>query len=154
MLALGAGLNVVVSMVLSIIPFPSDWVEGYEQASAVTASNPVLYVAAAVFIAPFVEEIVFRGLAYTRLKRGMPAVIAALLSALVFGAMHGQVIWILYTAFLGLIFVLVFERTGSLWGEHRPALRLQSDGSISGSRTQLLRFPALAYAVVFAVALV
>lgn len=44
----------------------------------------------------------------------MPTVIAAIFSAVIFGIMHGEIIWMLYTFAVGLMLVWVFEKTKSL----------------------------------------
>ena len=65
-------------------------------------------------MAPVLEEIVFRGLVYTRLKKGMPAIVAAVLTSLLFGIMHGTIIWVIYAFVLGMVMTWVFERYQSL----------------------------------------
>ena len=65
-------------------------------------------------IAPIVEEIVFRALVYGKLKKGMPKVVAAIISALLFAFMHGNIIWGIYTFILGIILVWIYEKFKSL----------------------------------------
>lgn len=66
-------------------------------------------------IAPLVEETIFRGLIYGWLRTHMPIVIAVLVSAAVFAAVH--VIPLLFPALfvVGVILALVYEYSGSLW---------------------------------------
>jgi len=40
--------------------------------------------------------------------------VAMVLSSLLFGAAHGQLLWMLYTAVFGMVLAWVLERTGSL----------------------------------------
>ena len=44
----------------------------------------------------------------------MPILAAAILTSVVFGMMHGTVIWFLYTFLFGMILIWVFERFHSL----------------------------------------
>lgn len=63
---------------------------------------------------PVIEELVFRGLIYTRMKKGMPKIAAMLLSAVVFGIMHSGAVQFTYAAALGIIMVLIYEKYNSL----------------------------------------
>lgn len=66
-------------------------------------------------IAPIVEELIFRGLVQKRIRDYLGAGWAVLLSALCFGIYHGNMIQFIYAAFLGILFALLHEKTGSLW---------------------------------------
>src|SRR5205814_2573064 len=65
---------------------------------------------------PIAEETLFRGFFFGGLRRRMPRIPAALLSGLVFGAAHAPTgpAAIPPLAVLGLIFALLYEKTGSL----------------------------------------
>ncbi len=70
---------------------------------------------AAVFVAPVCEEIVFRGYFYAAAKKFAGPWPAAICSALVFGAAHGNLAALLPLFILALVLVLLYEKTGSLW---------------------------------------
>lgn len=64
-------------------------------------------------VVPIAEEIFFRGFLYGTLRRwGIP--LAAALSALLFAAVHSQIIHFLPIFLLGVIMAVLFERTRSL----------------------------------------
>lgn len=107
------GFNVIVSVVISNIPWPKEWIDAYMTNSS-SLDGSVMSWLAAVVMAPILEEIVFRGLIYTRLKKGMPTIVAAILASLVFGLMHGTIIWVLYAFVLGMVMTWIFERYQSL----------------------------------------
>lgn len=112
---LGLGFSNVLSWVIEMIPFPENLVESFVTShDALSIGNPIINFISVVIVAPVFEEIFFRGLIYTRLKSGMPTVIAAVFSAVVFGVMHGEIIWMLYAFVVGLMLVWVFEKTKSL----------------------------------------
>ncbi|MGH2518011.1 MAG: CPBP family glutamic-type intramembrane protease [Ktedonobacterales bacterium] len=69
----------------------------------------------AVFIAPFCEEIFFRGFAFAGLLHRMPVWTAVLLSALLFGAAHGDAGSFALLFVIGLVLAVVRWRTGSIW---------------------------------------
>ena len=110
---MGLSLNVVTGLVLSFVP--EEWMSAYEATSSmVMTGSTVMMILATVIMAPVIEEIIFRGLAYTRMKKGMPTAVAVLLSSALFGVAHGQWVWMLYAFAFGLVLVWVFERSKSL----------------------------------------
>lgn len=109
------GLSTAVGVALNLLPIPETLMQEYAQASAdLTTGSPWMILLGVVLIAPVAEEVYFRGLAYTRLKRAMPKSIAALLSAICFGVIHGTAVWIVYASVLGLIMTYIYEKGGSL----------------------------------------
>ncbi|HLJ80347.1 MAG TPA: CPBP family intramembrane glutamic endopeptidase [Ktedonobacterales bacterium] len=69
----------------------------------------------AVFIAPFCEEIFFRGFTFAGFLRGMPVWAAVLLSALLFGIAHGDIGSFALLFVIGVVLAVVRWRTGSIW---------------------------------------
>jgi len=63
-------------------------------------------------ISPFAEEAVFRGLLYNRMKRCFPMGIAIVLSALLFGCYHGNVVQAVYGTILGIVIAYLYEIMG------------------------------------------
>lgn len=116
LLLMGVGLNIVLNQIVSVIPFPESWVLSYE--NSVIPMNPdncVFTMIFTVIVAPIVEEVVFRALAYTKLKRAMPTIVAAVLLSVIFGLIHGSLMQMVTIPFLGLVLVWVLERTKSLF---------------------------------------
>jgi membrane protease YdiL (CAAX protease family) len=72
-------------------------------------------------VAPFAEEAFFRGFFYRAMRTRWPIAAAALVDGLIFGLIHysfegAEGLLILPPlAFLGVIFCLVYEKTGTLW---------------------------------------
>lgn len=113
---LGFFANLALSLLLGILPFPQSWWESYESSAAIiTTEFSFTAILAQAVIAPFAEELCFRGLLYTRLRSGMPKLLACIFSSLVFGLVHGTAIWFFYAFLLGLVMAWLFQRTGSLW---------------------------------------
>lgn len=67
-----------------------------------------------VIVAPITEEIYFRGFLFPAFKR-YGAVMAALLSSLVFGIVHFQLNVSIYTFLLGLFLCFMYQRLKSIW---------------------------------------
>lgn len=111
----GVSFSNIASVIVQMLPFPESMVKSFTESHAVlNEGNPIIGFIAVVFLAPITEEVFFRGLIYTRLKRGIHIIPAAIISSLLFGALHGEVIWIMITFLMGLMLVWVFERTKSL----------------------------------------
>lgn len=65
-------------------------------------------------LVPIAEETFFRGFAYPPLRRRYGAQLAMIITAVVFGAAHLQIVNFLPIALLGYIMALLYERTRSL----------------------------------------
>ncbi|MGH2981799.1 MAG: lysostaphin resistance A-like protein, partial [Solirubrobacterales bacterium] len=67
-------------------------------------------------IAPVAEEVFFRGMLFGGLRRRLPTIAAALISAAVFGALHAPtgVSTVPPLIAFGFVLALLYERTGSL----------------------------------------
>jgi uncharacterized protein len=72
-------------------------------------------VAGAVVIAPICEETFFRGFVQGGLRRGLGAVLALIITALVFGLAHGDIGSFALLAALGLVLGIARLSSGSLW---------------------------------------
>ena len=71
-------------------------------------------------LAPFAEEVFFRGVFHTWLRHRWGPIVAVIVSSLVFGLFHMQPFWIIFAAFIGVVLALLYEFSGSLW----PAIGL------------------------------
>ncbi|MGO8949845.1 MAG: type II CAAX prenyl endopeptidase Rce1 family protein [Ktedonobacterales bacterium] len=69
----------------------------------------------AVFIAPFCEEIFFRGFLFGGLLRGMSVIWATLVSTLLFTIAHGDVGSAVPLFAIGIMLAVIRWRTGSIW---------------------------------------
>ena len=65
-------------------------------------------------IAPIIEELIFRGLVFNRIKYNYNAVAAIIISAIVFGIYHGNLTQGVYATLLGLCLAYVYNKTENL----------------------------------------
>lgn len=65
-------------------------------------------------ISPLAEEVIFRGLIYNRLKKTFRIPLAIVISGLMFGLYHGNIVQGIYGWVLGMMITLVYEWYGSL----------------------------------------
>lgn len=81
-----------------------------------TVSNPALFFLVGCVIAPFAEELFFRGLLYSWLREKMPAVVSIVVSALFFASMHGFISPVQLVG--GLIFAGLYEWRRNIWAPY------------------------------------
>lgn len=66
-------------------------------------------------VSPLAEEIVFRGVIYNRIKRHFSVKFSVILSALLFGIYHGNLIQGIYGFVIGILIAYAYERFGSFF---------------------------------------
>ena len=64
---------------------------------------------------PIVEELLFRGLIFKRLRNVTPAVWAMVISGLVFGIIHGNLVQFVYAFPIGVILAFIYEIFKTIW---------------------------------------
>lgn len=115
-LPLGVSLQFLIFFILKLIPLPEKIIVEYNKLySLLGNSSRILEIISVAIAAPIIEEVVFRGLIYTRLRRAMSAPIAAGLCAAIFALAHGHIIATMYAFIIGLILCFLMERFRSLW---------------------------------------
>ncbi|MCP4574480.1 MAG: CPBP family intramembrane metalloprotease [bacterium] len=95
-------------------PVDPEWVRLVNESLPDSTGALVVTVLAVVVVAPLAEEIIFRALLQrlcARLWGGLPA---AVITAIVFGLVHGEPWYVFGLVGVGLVLALVWEATGSL----------------------------------------
>lgn len=85
-----------------------------EVANNLYGGNIIYEIVAIVLIAPILEELLFRGIIYNRLKSYSNKMIAMIISALIFALLHGNMVQGIYAFIIGLCLVYVYEKYKSL----------------------------------------
>ena len=110
-----AALALAMNNIIGLTPLPRLF-PGYEDTNEVIYSGGILLqILAAGIFGCIVEELSMRGVLYTRMKGYWGKKSAMILSALVFGLYHLNVVQAVYAFILGLFFVWLYERYDSLW---------------------------------------
>lgn len=105
-----AGSNVVLWM------FPVKAGSGYQEASKSLSSGVVVFqFMNSALITPCLEELLYRGIVYKRLRRIMPEWIAIISSSLIFGLMHFNLQQFLFATLLGIAFACMMRISGHLY---------------------------------------
>ena len=121
-LLIGVGLGLVGWLLTRGVVLAYFWITGdttnpqagLANAAQGTFAQFALTLLVAGLAVPFGEELLFRGVLYTWLRR-WGVVIATLGSALVFGINHGINVVFPATVVLGLLLAFAYERSGSIW---------------------------------------
>lgn len=115
-LILGLTTNIFISYLVSLLPIPDNWMNEYYNALNILGDKTTfVQVISVVLFAPVLEEVLFRGLIMKSLQSGMPKIAALSIQALLFGVMHGQLLWICYATFLGILLAVIKFKYNSLY---------------------------------------
>ncbi len=112
---LGVAVQFLVTMVVNLIPWSQEMLENFNSVYEYMghSEGPVQFIVEIVAVGimgPLVEELIFRGCIYTRLRRGMPTAAAVIISAAAFGMAHGVFIAFCYATVLGLMLAYTYVK--------------------------------------------
>lgn len=62
-------------------------------------------------VSAFVEEVIFRGIIYNRLKRMFPIVLSIILTSVLFGIFHGNIVQGIYATIMGFVLCIFYEKS-------------------------------------------
>lgn len=112
----GIALNIFIVVTISFIPIPTVMVDDVNNQYSMLFENTNIFVAilSTAVTTGIVEEIIFRGLVLSRLKKGMRRGVAVVFSALIFGMFHGALLAVAYAVVVGIVFGLLAERHNSI----------------------------------------
>lgn len=110
--AMGLGFAVFFSAALTVIPFSGALMESYHDSSETVRNGPdrVLAMVSTMFLAPVVEEVVFRGYMLGRFLKWFKVRHAIVLSAAIFALCHVSLLWMVYAFFMGVLLAWVAIR--------------------------------------------
>lgn len=110
----GAAASHGLSILISLINIDGILGSYAESSASLYASGVILVVIRTVILAPVVEELIFRGLIFSRIKSYTGFWIAALISAAIFGVYHLNLAQGIYAFLFGILFCLIYRRFENL----------------------------------------
>lgn len=114
MIPFGMTACLTVNMLISLSHL-SELFPGYDElAETIFQGNIWLELIGVAVMPALIEELIYRGVIYRGFRRFVKPVWAALLSALIFGIMHMNVVQFVYAFLLGLLFAWVYEAYQSI----------------------------------------
>lgn len=108
-------LGIAVNNIIAMTPLVEKST-GFTEANEAFFAGQVIYeLLGSCLLIPIVEELLYRGVVYKRLRLLVGVTPAIVLSALLFGLMHVNLVQFLYAGILGLLLAFMLERTGRLY---------------------------------------
>lgn len=108
-------LGIILNIIISNTPLV-DISRGYSEANATLFSGSILIrIAANAILIPLLEEVVYRGIVCGQMDLWYGKKISVVVSALLFGMMHFNVVQFLYAFLMGLALGYVYVRYKKLW---------------------------------------
>lgn len=115
-LGMGAAFSQFANMLVGLLQSLLNYQEYQETMDQMTEGKSLWFLILCMgIIAPLAEEIVFRWLIYLRLRDYMRMGAAAVISGLIFGIYHGNLVQAVYASMLGMLFAYFLDISGSLW---------------------------------------
>jgi len=108
-------VSIVVAMVSQIPGYPVDQAQDVGFKAFGSRTDNMLAFITLVILAPIAEEAVFRGYLYGKLKRYAPGIVAAVITSVLFGIVHGQINVAVDVFVLSMILCGLRSLTGSIW---------------------------------------
>lgn len=108
----GAVISIVITKVVLYTGFFID--ESFVNANIQYEYNIVVTIITSVFLAPFMEEILFRGMMFEKMKSHFGMISAAIISSLFFAIGHASFLQLICGFILGLFLCYVYEYKKSL----------------------------------------
>lgn len=113
-----AVISIVFSLALNNIVLLSDLAEysiAYQEAAeALYSPSLIVQILCLGIVTPIMEEYIFRGLIFKRLRNRLPVARAIISSALFFGIYHGNLVQMIYGTLSGILLAYLYEKYGSL----------------------------------------
>lgn len=108
----GAASGVALNNLISLTPLVSLSSSYQEVSKAFYGGTLLLEILATCVITPILEEVLYRGTAYQRLRGWLGIWPAVLLSSVLFGAMHLNLVQFLYAGLIGVLLAWLMEHFG------------------------------------------
>ena len=116
LLVFGVVLQVFVTIVLGLIPFPQEILDEHSAAYDVFEINDSIFlqIISSGLVTGIAEELVFRGVITNHLRRYMHPAIAVTISALIFGMLHPSTLAMVYATVIGIILGALYIKYDSV----------------------------------------
>ncbi len=116
LLGMGAAFSQFANMLIGVLQSVLDYQEYQDSMDQMMEGKQMWFLILCMgIIAPLAEEIVFRWLIYLRLRDYMRMGSAAVISGLIFGIYHGNLVQAVYASLLGMAFAYILDISGCLW---------------------------------------
>ena len=83
--------------------------------STFSGKPAVLLILITVILGPIAEELIFRYMTFGRMRFYLGSKWAIILSSLLFGIYHANMLQFIYCTLLGIVLAIIYDRSGNLW---------------------------------------
>lgn len=108
--------NLIATLTGVLIPSAMDSYEDLAQNFDLSTASPVLMILAVCIVGHIAEELVFRGMIFGKLRRAFSFWPAAIISGIMFGVFHMNIMQGVYASVLGVLLAYVYEKTQTIFG--------------------------------------
>lgn len=122
----------ITSTITAIINGGLEQSENTANLMGVLFENP-LFIVLIVFVAPFLEEIIFRKVIFGALTNKMPVASAALVSAVIFAVIHFDFSYLLVYTGMGLVFAYFYYKTKRIYVSYAIHMLMNAVVALAGS---------------------
>lgn len=116
LLLMGAAYSMFGNMLMASLQIILDYSSYQEDMEMITSGKSMLML---IFwmgiVAPVAEEMIFRWNVFLRLRDYIKFFPAAVVSGVIFGVYHGNILQAVYASILGIVFAYILERSGNIW---------------------------------------
>ena len=110
----GAGVSIALNIVIALTNMAGKDTTFVEVSDMITSNPLFVTIICAGILIPIVEEILFRGLIFNRIKCQYNFVAGLLISSLLFGIYHGNIVQGIYATLLGIFLGFAYHKTKSI----------------------------------------
>ena len=114
-IVMGIALTIGLNNILLLVNL-AKYSKAYQEAAEVlyAPSFPVQILCTGILI-PVIEELLFRGVVFRILRKWLPFLWSALISSLIFGIYHGNLVQFVYASLCGIFLAYVYEKSKSIF---------------------------------------
>ena len=110
----GAGVSIALNIVIALTNMAGKDTAFVEVNDLITSNPLIVTIICAGILIPIVEEIIFRGLIFNRIKHQYNFVAGLLISSLLFGIYHANIVQGIYATLLGIFLGFAYHKTKSI----------------------------------------
>lgn len=103
-------LAFILNLLITLTKIQEIFPEYQNTAGRMYQGNGIFIILATVVLAPVMEELVFRGICFGRIRKFTDKKMTILLSALLFGIYHMNLVQFIYAFLMGLVFACIYEK--------------------------------------------
>ena len=112
----GASINVLLSFLMALIPWPAEFIESQSESYSYVSAAPLLLAILSVsLVTGLTEEILFRGIIISRLRRSFSRTFAIAVSCIVFSVFHVTPVAMTYTFIFAVFLGVFYNKYNSVW---------------------------------------